>query len=352
MPDHLVRSKASKPAKVLRPSTKTHRKPAGKAAAGKKPARAAPETHAKSDGYIPFRERFRAWWHGVEPAAVVKKGQKANTAYTKRLIELDDKDDLPPQADWGAARTRICEQVWGYGHVAPGEASYVVETAQPFSTRPESLVLDLSAGLGGRISEIARDPDVTVTGMERDAEFADLAIERMKQLERRNIRPVETYNPERLNLAGLKYDCIIAREAFYTVEDKLALLGVLRNGLRQKGALAFTDFVLAEADQNEGSVMQGWQKCEPATPRPWSLDEYRSALQGLNLNVIEFQDDTEYFREMILHAWRNYVDSLETVTFDRTLVDALMGEAQLWLHRVRALESGQLRVLRVFARLR
>ncbi|MDD9907284.1 MAG: class I SAM-dependent methyltransferase [Rhodospirillaceae bacterium] len=348
MPDHLVRSKPSKPPKVLRPTGK----PRKKAAVRKPAARAAPEAHAKADGYIPFRERFRAWWHGVEPAAVVKKGQKAKTTYTKRLIELDDKEDLPPQADWGAARTRVCDQIWGRGYIGPGEGNYVVDTARPFSKRPESLVLDLSAGLGGRIEEIARDPDVTITGMERDPEFADVAAERVKQDGRRNIRPVTSYTPERLDLAGLKYDCILAREDFFSVEDKLALLGTLRNGLRQKGCLAFTDFVLAEADQNEGEVMREWHQTEPLTPKPWSLDEYRNALEGLNLNVVEFEDDSDYFRELVLHAWRRYVDSLETVSFDRTLVDALMGEAQLWLHRLRAIESGQLRVLRAIARAR
>ncbi len=347
MPDPLVRSKAPKASKPARPATK-----ARKAAKPKASARAAPETHAKADGYIPFRERFRAWWHGVEPAAVVKKGQKAKTTFTKRLIELDDKDDLPPQADWGAARTRICEQVWGHGFVGPGGGTYAVDAARPFSKRPESIVLDLSAGLGGRIGEIARDADVTIAGMERDPEFADMAVERMKQLARHNVRSITSFNPERLDLAGLKYDCILAREDFFTVEDKLGLLGALRNGLRQKGALSFTDLVLAEADQNEGTVMREWHDSEPLTPKPWSLEEYRTALFGLNLNATEFEDDSDYYRELVLHAWRKYVDGLEDVTFDRTLVDALMREAQLWLHRVRAIESGQLRVLRVFARLR
>jgi len=351
MADPLVRSKAPK---AFRPAKATA-KPVAKARKTSKPkagSRAAPETHAKSDGYIPFRERFRAWWHGVEPAAVVKKGQKAKTNFTKRLIELDDKGDLPPQADWGAARTRICEQVWGRGLVGPGGGTYAIDNARPFSKRSESLVLDLSAGLGGRIAEIARDPDVSITGMERDPEFADMAVERMKQLDRQNIRSMSDFNPERLDLAGIKYDCILAREAFFTVEDKLALLGILRNGLRQKGTLSFTDFVLAEPDQNEGTVMDEWHDSEPLTPKPWSLEEYRSVLTSLNLNVTELEDDSDYYRELVLHAWRNYVDGLEDITFDRTIVDALMQEAQLWLHRVRALESGQLCLMRVFARLR
>lgn len=191
-----------------------------------------------------------------------------------------------------------------------------------------------------------------VTGMERDPEFADVAAERMKSFNRKNIQPVTQFDPNRLDLSGQKFDAIIAREVFFPIEDKLALLGVLRNALRPKGTLSFSDFVLAEADQNEGAVMQEWHDNEPHRPKLWSFDEYQTSLQALNLNLHEFEDDSDFYRDMVLHAWRAYVDGLETVTFDRTLVDALMLEAQLWLYRVRAIESGQLRVLRVYARLR
>lgn len=146
MADPLARSKPPKSQKSARTTAKRKGKPAARK---KDPKRVKPEVHAKSDGYIPFRERFRAWWHGVEPAAVVRKGQKPKTSYTKRLIELDDEQDLPPQADLGAARTRLCDQIWGYGYIGPGAGRYLVDTAQPFSRRTESSVLDLSAGLGG-----------------------------------------------------------------------------------------------------------------------------------------------------------------------------------------------------------
>ncbi len=341
MPDPLKRSMPVKPRKAGSQTTK----------ARKAKTRMAPEANAKSDGYIPFRDRFRAWWDGAEPQALVRKGQKPKVSNEKRAIQLDDKADLPPEASWGAARIRVCDQVWGSGFVAPGGASYVIEMARPFSSRQDSMVLDLSAGLGGRAAELAKDSTVKVVGMERDQEFAENAAERSKLINRKNLQPIQNFNPERLNLNGLKYDCVIARELFFTVPDKLALLGTIRNGLRRKGTLAFTDLVLAEPDQNEGSVMAQWQGTEPRTIDPWSFGEYRSRLESLNLNVVEFEDDSEYFRQLILRAWRDYVDGLDQVVFDRTLVDALMQEAELWLHRVRAIESGQLRVLRVFARL-
>ena len=150
----------------------------------------------------------------------------------------------------------------------------------------------------------------------------------------------------------MKYDCITARETLFSVPDKLALFGVLKNGLRRRGTLAFADFVLAESDQNEGEVMREWHEMEPSLPQPWAFDEYRSRLTALNFEIVEFIDDSENYRDLVLGAWRAYADGLETVTFDRTLVDALMQEAQLWLHRIRAIESGQLRVLRALARLR
>ena len=185
--------------------------------------------------------------------------------------------------------------------------------------------------------------------MERDREFAETTLERTKRLGRSNIRTIAAYNPNRVNLAGLKYDCILARELFFTIEDKAALFETLGAGLRSKGTLAFTDFALAEHDQNEGPVMTEWHETEPMLPWAWSLNEYRKALTDLNFELTVFTDDSDYYRELVLHAWRQYVDGLDQVTFDRTLVDALMQEAQLWLHRIRAIESGQLRVIRVVA---
>ena len=122
--------------------------------------------------------------------------------------------------------------------------------------------------------------------------------------------------------------------------------------MRKGGGLAFTDFVLAEPDQNEGAVMRRWHETEPVPPRPWSLKEYETRLPELNLSVFEFEDDSKPYREMVVRAWQAYADGLDSVAFDRTLVDALMQEAELWLHRIRAIESGQLRVLRVFGRMR
>lgn len=339
MPDPLKRSVPANPPKEAVPAAKSRKASKG----------AVPEAYAKADGYIPFRNRFRAWWDGVEPEAVVRSGQKARTSKTQRLIELDDNADREPQANQGAARIRICDQVWGDGFDGPGRAEYLVEMARPFSSRNDATVLDLSAGLGGRAAAIAQDSFITVTGMERDEEYAEHAVERAKETDQRNLRSITHYNADRLTLDGLRYDCIIAREEFFTVSDKAELLTSLRNGLRKNGTLAFTDFVLAEPDQNEGDVMDQWYGTEPTLPQPWSIDVYRQQLEELNFNVVIFEDDSLYFRELVLQAWKEFVDSLEHVAFDRALVDALMQEAELWLHRIRAIESGQIGVLRVLA---
>jgi cyclopropane fatty-acyl-phospholipid synthase-like methyltransferase len=341
----LVRSKSP----LQRGKTLSAAKP-GAAPAATPASALKPEAHAKDDGYIPFKIRFQAWWEGVEPSAIVRKGQKARNVAPQRVIELDAEADLLPETEPGAARIRICDRVWGEGFTGPGGADYGLEHATPFSRGRSSTALDLTAGLGGRVADIARDKDVTVTGYDRDEEFVDHAQQRAARAELPNVKPITVYNPERLNLQGLRYDTIVARDLFYTVPDKLALMGALRNGLRQGGILAFTDFALAEFDQNEGAVMEQWQATEPYRPHPWSIDEYQECFEALDFDVVNVEDDTANYRNLVVGAWQDFAGNLDSSGLDRAFVDTLVPEAELWLHRMRALECGQLCLLKVTLR--
>jgi len=305
-----------------------------------------PEEHAQSDGYIPFKIRFQAWWEGVEPGAIVRKGQKQQSVAPERAIELDSEPELPPETILGAARVRICDQVWGDGFAQPGGATYGLEHAGSFPRGAKSEVLDLSAGLGGRITELATENGFKVTGMDRDEELVDYAQQRAELAQLDNVKTITQYNPDRLNLRGLKYDGIVARDVFFTVPEKLGLMGTIRGGLRQGGILALTDFVLAEHDQNEGPVMEQWQETEPVRPMPWSIDEYHDCLTALHFDILNFEDDTDAYRDLIVSAWHGFANGLDSNGLDRAFVDALIPEAELWMHRVRALESGQLRLLK------
>ena len=42
-----------------------------------------------TDDYVPFAARFRAWWEGVEPGAIVQPGQTASVR-RNRLIVVDE----------------------------------------------------------------------------------------------------------------------------------------------------------------------------------------------------------------------------------------------------------------------
>lgn len=341
----LVRSKSP----LARGATLSAAKPAAAPAKLRGAAALKPEAHAQSDGYIPFKIRFQAWWEGVEPEALVRRGQKSRAA-PQRSIEVDAGPEIPSGTNRSSSRIRICDQVWGDGFTGPGGAEYGLEHIGPFPQESECRLLDMSAGLGGRIAEIAQNPNIVITGLERDAEFADHAQERAARLAQDNVQPITLYNPDRLDLRGVKYDTIVAREVFCGVGDKLALLGALRNGMRNSGVLAFTDFVLAEFDQNEGPVMENWDRTEPVRPQPWSMDEYRDRLDTLNFDVINFEDDTDRYRDLVVTAWKRIANGLESEGLDRAYVDVLITEAELWLHRMRALESGQLRLLKATVR--
>ncbi len=323
-------------------------KPKAKSGAAAKKNRR--KAQAANDGHIPFKIRFQAWWDGVEPEALVSRGQKSKVKRARHVIELNTKPDLPADTSWAGARVQICDLVWGEGYVAPGGAKYGLENVLPFPPGRDTKVLDLSAGLSGRMTRLAGDGHVIITGMERDGEFVDHALTRAALADREGVLPISGLNPDRLNLRGIKYHYIIARELFFTIADKMTLLKTLRNGLRQKGTIAFTDFVLAEFDPNEGAVMEQWHRIEPHAPHPWSIDEYRIRLQELDLEIVHLDDDSEHYRGLVVAAWRQFVDQLDSRNIDRAFVDALMPEAELWLQRVRALKCGQLRLVRITAR--
>jgi hypothetical protein len=80
------------------------------------------------------------------------------------------------------------------------------------------------------------------------------------------------------------------------------------------------------------------------------MDEYRDRLEALNFNVVNFEDDSDRYRDLVVTAWKRLANGLESEGLNRAYVDALIAEAELWLHRMRALESGQLRLLKATVR--
>ena len=299
----------------------------------------------ESDGYIPFRARFLAWWNGVEPDALVRSSDVDRTA-SPGAIQIDPEAALAAEAQ--AVRQSLLQELWGEGALEPGGTDYTVQLVKPAAPIPEHNILDLAPGLCGGAKAVSEEYGVWVDAMEPDPDLLDAAKEFCRRKAMLKKIRLSGCNPDALAIPKKRYDSIYSRERFYLFEDKQALLAAIRDGLKPGGQLLFTDLVLADRKRESEAVAQ-WRDVLPARPFFWTLQEYQEALRALKFDIRVFEDETDSLCGNILRGWSDFAAGLEDRALGRTFVDVLMTEAERWLYQVKAMESGQVRFLRVHA---
>ncbi|MCE7997514.1 MAG: class I SAM-dependent methyltransferase [Rhodobiaceae bacterium] len=299
----------------------------------------APKQAVDDDGYVQLWSRVRAWWDGEELAP-----SAAKTAAKKPRMQIDPADAAP--VDPVADRLQIIQSIWGEGNSLPGGASMTLNLLDAAKPSADTLIADLSGGLGNGVRHMASTLDATVHGFERDKDLAAAAnkvSEATDFAERATILP---YDPRQLDkvLDKDRYNIIVAREFLCFLDDRKQALSVIGESLCPNGSFVFTDFVLANRATENKSVIE-WRQAEPSKAYPATVDEYRELLLELRFDVKSMDDITGSYVSAIQTGWKAMVESLKSGSFSRTYVDTLMAEGQIWLARSRALESGQLRVV-------
>ena len=299
---------------------------------------------AQPDSYVPFRTRFLAWWHGLDPEAVVKHPGEAKELGSQ-TIEIDH-EPTPEELD--GIRRELLQLLWGEGFIEPGGADYTLKLLKPTAPSPDKTVLDLAAGLCGGAKAISDKYGLWLDAMEPDPRLlaaAEAFCERKGLSNKIKLSGCDMDAPQ---VPKKKYDSIYARERFYLFPDKRVLLNAIVGGLKPGGQLVFTDLVLEDRGQEKEAV-KVWREALPVRPYLWTKKEYEVALRELKFDVRIFADETDSFRGNVLRGWSDFASALNDDTLVRQFVDVLVTEAEQWQHQVRALESGQVRFLRVHA---
>ncbi len=177
-----------------------------------------------------FRERFMAWWEGLEPTPSAEgPPPPRNPRYEV------------PQQHWETARLRLIQEVWGEGFSSPGGAELILNMVKLFGLDPAMSVLDLGAGLGGGARTMADGFGVWVNGLEADAQLAEagMAVSTKAGLAKR--APIQTFDPENLDGKPKSVDCVFSKEFLYRVKDKAGLLRTIESLLKSRGQILFTD---------------------------------------------------------------------------------------------------------------
>lgn len=309
------------------------------AAAAKKPDRPRP----------PLKLRLKGWWegfdvvHGRSPED--RTPEPAPAAPERRVIGIAD-----PDRPWQTARTKVNAMLWGEGFSLPGDADHVLQLVKPFALDPAMTVVDLCAGLGGGARAIVEAFGIWVTGMEPDPELAAAGMQISTITGFARKASIVHYDPASLDLRAGTVDCILCRQLLHRVEDKPRFLAALDRGMKARGQIVLTDYVLADPARQHSPAVEAWVSSEGHPLHLGPADTYRRAFEDQGFEVRVSEDMTAEFRRMVLNGWAGLASTIENCSLEPELVRALAGELERWTRRIAAMEGGDVRLMRYYMR--
>lgn len=294
----------------------------------------------KEDGYVLLKERLNAWWRGDD---VKFKKTKPRTAQ-------QSEKPVPPELDprrWSPNSIKMSEELWGEGFAEPGGALFAKKLLSPFKFDASNSFLDLSAGLGGTASILAKEYKMWLDAYEPNEE---LVIAGQKNISRNGLSkkvPLQAVDLEKLSLPERKYDQVYTRESLFMVENKKNIIQQIGKTLKKKGHVIIVDYMVG--DDSNPEDMKLWKSHEREDVHLWTAELYQNALSHYGISVWSINDFSQEYLELIHEGWNEVIDKINTGDFDRKFVDHLLHEGDVWLHRARALESGTLALKRIHA---
>ncbi|HLZ67798.1 MAG TPA: methyltransferase domain-containing protein [Aliidongia sp.] len=279
--------------------------------------------------------RLRLWWFGFDPRAVV-------TVEPEPVVEatLD-------VADEPVDRLALAQKIWGPGFLVPGGVDYVMTMVKPFGVNPAMSLLDLTAGLGGPSRHVSHFFDVYITAMERAPEIAKRGHSMSIDAGLGKKVPITAYDPETVEFKPHAFDCAYAEYLTVSVVAKERLIREIMRALKARGQFSFVDFVLADGNL-EDRRLDALRKIERFTPMPWTLKQYSDCLAGAGFDVRISEDHTDIFMRHVAQGWAQFVENYDVKLMTRGNQLAVVEEAELWMTRLAALQSGVLRVYRFY----
>ena len=152
---------------------------------------------------------------------------------------------------------------------------------------PGIRVLDLGCGYGSTARYLAAKFGCPVTGTNISQKELDLARERASGAGLTHLLTFEYEDFHKLAYPENSYDVVWSQEAFLHAADKNAVLSECRRVLKPNGSLIFTD-ILVRGDTPAEDRERIYDRVK--SPDMWDLDDYRSALSGLDLPVSREED--------------------------------------------------------------
>jgi ubiquinone/menaquinone biosynthesis C-methylase UbiE len=291
----------------------------------------------------PFKQRFMAWWEGVELPPMEAPPP------TARATEEEAREPPPPPIrlePWENPLIRVRHAIWGEGFRSPGGAGFALELVKPFAINNSMSILDFGCGAGGPARTIAKEFDVWITGIERDRDLVELGklLSTKAGMERK--AEIIAYDHENFVTRSGGFDCIYSIETLFRFQAREVILARLENVLKTRGQLTVADYVRADEAASDDPLIVAAIGAE--TPALWTKGEYEKRFNELKFDLRVSEDITEKYRLRALVALDQVTKVPEGKAVIRTFPDAFMAEFDEWDRRLKAMDAGVLKVFRFY----
>lgn len=228
-------------------------------------------------------------------------------------------------AGWTVARLEQAEALWGEGVVWPGGADEFKRLAAPFGLSPAHSLIVLGDGSGGAARVLAADLGAWVSAYESDRVLIGAAEGWRKRsgaaLAKRAMVATWTRRSTHFPVKGFHHALLL--DALDPDCVDIVIPGLVQ-AVKPGGQVVLVQTV---ADANEeGAIVAAMEQA------------------GCDVRVVE--DETARQSGIVLHAWKQLVRRLRDARPSPVEAAALVQEAAIWLHRLRRMREGRLRVIR------
>lgn len=253
----------------------------------------------------------------------------------------------PVQAlPWTRDRLDVLDALWGDGFQFPGGEIETLRLAKPLGLSAASSVLLLGAGGGGPACSMATKLGVWVTGLEAEPTLVDAAQARIGRAKLGKRAQVDRWDPAEPDLARNFYHHGLALEPLRGAKPEPTLAAIAA-AIKPGGQLMMTETVAdAPLDPTDPDVAR-WSLLENRDPTTLSSEVTITRVLGrLGFDVRIVEDISRRHIDQAMLGWRTQVRDMQDVKPSRRQASLIVGEAELWLVRMRLFRAARLRLVR------
>ena len=251
-----------------------------------------------------------------------------------------------PPPSWTPDRLLTTDALWGEGYQFPGGETETLRLAKPLGLSKASSLLLIGAGGGGPACSLAVQLGVWVSGFEADPNLVAAAIDRVTRRNLTKRAQIETWDPAHPIFREHFYHHGLALEPLHGSSPERTLAAIAR-ALKPSGHLMMIELVANAPLDPANPVVAAWAHLERRDPKALPTEVAITRILGrLGFDVRVAEDVSDRHTHQALMGWRSTVRTMEDVPPTRREAMRCVQEAELWMLRLRLLQSGQLRLVR------